>query len=519
MIGFSQRQLVLSLDIGTSTLKVGVFDLDGNLVHVESREQELILLSDNRVEQSLAETWEKITDAVKVTLAVNEVYRNIAAISVSVQRGSVIPLDQHGNPLSNQIVWMDKRGLPYVEMVNRLIGKERYYYTAGHSLSYITGASKVLWYQHAGGDLWEEASVIGTPQTFFLHRLGSDGLVCDHSSGTYHFPFNIEKKDWSKEIAADLGFPLEKLPKVVRSTDIVGHLSKSSAEELSLEEGIPIVAGGGDGQCAAAGCGAIVPGICMINIGTATGVQIYLERPTRNPGMIFTCSGHVVPDAWESEGHTQASGTVFRWFRDEFGMMETICAQKQNEDVYDYLINEAIQTPPGAEGLLFIPTFNGTTGPVSEPLAKGCLVGLSLRHKKQHIIRALLEGITMEIRWMLESISKSGASIQEIRLSAGGSKNPHWNQIHANILGRPVSTVLNRDAGLVGAAMCAAVGIGAYDTLIDASEKFVKLKEKFYPQEGTKIIYDLMYDEYLKTFNTLRETRLFDSLDERSSLM
>jgi len=510
------NKLILSLDIGTSTLKVGVFDFEGNLVHVETREQELIFLSDNRVEQSLEETWGKIIEAVKAILAIDDTYRNVSAISVSVQRGSVISLDQHGNPLSNQIVWMDKRGLPYVEMVNQIIGRERYYHTSGHSLSYITGASKVLWYQHAGDDLWRDASVIGTPQTYYLNRLGSDNFVCDHSSGTYHFPFNIEKKDWSIEIAKDLEFPLEKLPTVVRSTDIVGHLSKKSAEELHLEEGIPIIAGGGDGQCAAAGCGAIVPGICMINIGTATGVQVYLEKPTRDPGMIFTCSGHVVPDGWESEGHTQASGAVFRWFRDQFGKLETIVADNQNLDGYDILINEAIQTPAGANGLLFIPTFNGTTGPVSEPSAKGCLIGLSLRHEKKHIIRALLEGITMEIRWMLESISETIAPLQEIRLSAGGSKNPHWNQIHADILGRQVSTLQNRDTGLVGAAMCAAVGIGVYNSLIDAAAKFVKVKDVYLPQDGSSAIYDRIYEEYLTAFNTLCESGVFESQDRRS---
>ncbi len=517
-MNLSTQAFLLSIDIGTSALKVGIFDLDGNLICVESREQELIFLPDDRVEQSLEGTWQIISDSVRTILSMDGDYKNIRAIAVSVQRGSVVPLDEDGEPLSNQVVWMDKRGLPYVEMVNRVIGEERYYKTAGHSLSYITGASKILWHQKSGGDLWEKASVIGTPQTYFLRRLGSEGFVCDHSSGTYHFPLDIDRKDWSSDIAKDLGFPLEKLPRVVKSTAVVGRLSKEAATDLCLEEGIPVIAGGGDGQCAAAGCGAIAPGICMINIGTATGVQVYLDKPRRDPGMIFTCSGHVVADGWESEGHTQASGTVFRWFRDHFGQSEIKYAEEHDLDGYNVLVKEAGFAPAGANGLLFIPTFNGTTGPVSEPYAKGCILGLTLRHEKKHIIRALLEGVTMEIRWMLESIIATGVSVKEIRISAGGSRNPIWNQIHADILHRPVSTLTNTEAALVGAAMCAAVGVGEYDNLADAAVKFVKVKDEYLPREENAAIYDLMYEEYLTAFKALCASGVFQSLNRRMGI-
>lgn len=508
------RKLIISIDIGTSALKVGLFDVDGNLLKLESNDQKLIYPKSNRVEQSPLETWQLIKKSIN-SFNKDHYSKDVVAISIAVQRGSVIPLDKLGRPLSNQVVWMDKRGVPYVDKVFNIIGKERYYMTAGHSLSYISGASKVIWYQYEGNEIWENCSVIGTPQTYFLRRLGCEDLVCDYSSGTYHFPFNIDIKEWSKEIAHDLNFPIEKLPKLVKATDIVGYLSKNVAEELGLNEGIPIIAGGGDGQCASAGCGAITPGIGMVNIGTATGVQFFLEKPYRNPGMIFSCSGHVVADGWESEGHTQASGSVFRWFKEQFGDIETAVAKYHMSDPYDLLIEEASLTPVGSEGLLFIPTFNGTTAPLYEPTAKGCLIGLTQSHTRNHVIRALLEGISLEIRWILESFLDTGMKLNEIRLVAGGSKNSYWNQIHANIFNRPVSTIQNPDAALVGAAMCAAVGIGIYQNLMEASQAFVNIKESYFPHKNDSLKYQELFADYKKVFLTLRETGIFQDTERR----
>lgn len=505
------QRFVIALDIGTSALKVGLFDINGDLIQVETREQEFIFPKSDWFEQDPDVTWELIKDSIH-TLVNAHGHQTIDAISVTVQRGSVIALDVNGKPLSNLVVWMDKRGREYAEHVNQLIGKERYYQTAGHSISYITGASKVLWFHSEGEEAWEECAVIGSPQTYFLKRLGSDNLVIDYSSGTYHFPMDIDIKEWSREIARELDFPLEKLPQIVSAVDVVGYLPQSVAQELRLKAGIPIIAGGGDGQCAAAGSGAIVPGICMINIGTGTGIQFYLEKPTRNPGMVFSCSGHVVPDAWESEGHTQASGAVFRWFRDEFGDKEY---EGEDDRGFNELVDEAMLAPPTAEGLLFLPTFNGCTTPRQEPNARGCLLGLSLNHKKSHVIRAVLEGITLEIKWILESFKETGARVDEIRLVGGGSRNIHWNQIHADILDHPVSTVQYPDAAMVGCAMCAAVGLGEYPTLLEASKHFIRIKEEFIPQAKNKAIYQTLYTDYVNAFNQITQSSIFKDVEKR----
>jgi xylulokinase len=342
--------------------------------------------------------------------------------------------------------------------------------------------------------------------------LGCEDFVCSQSTGTYLFPTIIDRKKWSVEIARALDFPLDKLPRQVSGVEVVGQLHRRVAQEFGLKAEIPIVAGGGDGQCAAAGCGVLQPGLGLINIGTGAGVQTYLPQPLGDPKMVLNCAAHVDPSAWEMEGHTQASGAVFKWFRDEFGAMEIALQQKSRLDAFDVLIEEAIASPPGADGLLCLPTFNGSTAPVIDQNSRGILLGMNLSHSRSHVIRAFLEGISMEIRWMLDAIEATGASIHEIRLAGGGARNKSWNQIHANILGRPVRTLEITDAALVGAGMCAAVGVGAYANLQAAAEKFVKLKEIVEPQPEYEPIYQALYETYQRTFILLSENRLFERL-------
>lgn len=504
----TQNKLILAIDIGTTTLKVGLFNTNGKLLKIETREQQLIFRGHGRVEQSVIETWRLITESIRAILT-DQNKGSVSAITLSVQRGSVIPLDSSGDPLSDQIVWMDNRGLPYVEWIQNEVGLEKYYNISGHGLSNITGVSKLLWLRHEDCLQWEKTKVVGTPQTLFLRWLGCREFVCDHSSGTYHFPLDIDKKQWSRELATELDYPIEKLPKLVTSTGIVGELSKIASSEFGLRPGIPLVAGGGDGQCAAAGCGVISPGLAMINIGTGAGVQCYLHTPFRDPACVLYLAAHVVSEGWEMEAHTQASGAVFKWLRDKFGYSAEPDGVNSHHETYDQLIDQARTVPSGADGLLLIPTFNGSTGPRVDMHARGVLLGLTLSHEKRHVIRAFLEGISLEIRWMLDAMVNSGVKIKEIRLVGGGSRNPHWNQIHADILDQPISTLEQMESALVGAAMCASVAIEEYQNLNEAARQFVRVKETIDPQTKNRPVYQIAYETYKQVYNLLCDKFVF----------
>lgn len=507
--------LVLSLDLGTTAIKVGLFSAEGRLLRVETREQRLIFLDGERVEQSPKETWELIADAIRQVIQ-GYLPTAVTAIALALQRGTVIPLDRDGQPLSDFIVWMDKRGLPIAEEIESQVSPIAYYDIAGHPISYITGVSKVLWiYRHSQAIL-SQIGAIAPPETLFLRWLGCEELVCAHSTGTYLFPFRIEEKTWSAKLADALDFPLECLPKLVTSVEVVGKLSKQAAAMFGLPPGIALVPGGGDGQCAAAGCGVIRPGLCMINIGTAAGVQTYLPQPLKDPNHVLNCAAHVVPDGWEMEGHTQSSGAVFRWCRDELGAVELALQRTSRLDAYDLLVEQAMLAPPGCDGLLFLPLFNGSTAPKIDQQARGVFLGLSLAHKRSHLIRAILEGISLEIRWMLDTIATAGAGIQEVRLAGGGARNHYWNQIHADILDRPVSTLDITDAALVGAAMCGAIATGHYRDFNEAAQNFIRIKETIEPHPKNHAVYQTAYQNYRDVFSLLSDSGIFKQLKRQT---
>jgi xylulokinase len=503
--------LVLSFDLGTTAIKVGLFSVEGQLLRLESREQRLIFLEGGRVEQSPIETWKLIADATRQVIQGFHPSA-VKAIALALQRGTVIPLDRDGQPLSDFIVWMDKRGLPITEWMESQVDPATYYNIAGHPISYITGVSKVLWIHRYAQDIQSKIHVIAPPETLFLRWLGCEELVCSHSSGTYLFPFRIEEKTWSEEFSEAFNFPLKRLPNLATSVEVVGKLSKQAADTLGLPPGIALVPGGGDGQCAALGCGVIRSGLCMINIGTATGVQTYLPQPLKDPNHILNCAAHVVPEGWEMEGHTQSSGAVLRWCRDELGAAELAIQRVTKLDAFDLLVEQARIAPPGCDGLLFLPLFNGSTAPKIDQEARGAFLGLSLSHKRNHLIRAILEGISLEIRWMLDTIAAVGADIQEVRLVGGGARNPHWNRIHADILNRPIRTLHITDAALVGAAMCAAIAAGYYNSVDEAASNFIQIKEKIEPNPENRSVYEATYQNYRDVFSLLSDSGIFKQL-------
>ncbi|MCC7359282.1 MAG: hypothetical protein IT317_07390 [Anaerolineales bacterium] len=504
----ARDRLILSLDLGTTAIKVGLFTAAGDLLRLAAREQRLLFPGPGRVEQSLAATWQLAGEAARELLTGLEP-ADVQAVVLTNQRGSVVPLDVTGRPLTDLIVWMDRRGLSQVQRLETAIGRQAYYQTSGHPIVPITGVTKILWLQHLAPEVWADAAVVGPPQTIFLRWLGCAEAVADYSSGSYLFPCDIRARQFSRPLAEALHFPLDRLPRLVPATEIVGHLSAPAAQHLGLPSGLPLGAGGGDGQCAAAGTGVVAPGSVMVNVGTAAGVQVFLPQPAFDPAQTLNCAAHVVPGAWELEAHTQASGTVFRWFRDELGGAEQLVARHSHHDAYDLLIAQAADAPPGSDGLLFLPTFNGATAPVVDPYARGAFIGLQLAHRRGHLIRALLEGIALEIRWMLDALAAAGAQVQEVRLAGGGSRNPLWNQIQADIYDRPVRTVSHPDAALVGAAMCAAVALGWYPDFTRAAEAFVGLGPVLHPRPATRSVYDQAYARYVRLFRLLSEQQAF----------
>ncbi len=201
-----------------------------------------------------------------------------------------------------------------------------------------------------------------------------------------------------------------------------------------------------------------------------------------------------------------------RWLRDTFGAAELALERSSTLDAYDLLVAQAQTAPPGAEGLIFIPTFNGSSAPIVDLYARSCLLGLSLNHTRGHVIRALLEGISMELRWMLDAIKEAGAEVNAIYLAGGGASNSIWNQIHANIFDQSVHTLRISNAAMTGAAMCAAIGLGFYQDWQSAANAFIEIEAVLEPQPEHRPVYEQLYATYKDFFRLLSDSGLMRRL-------
>jgi xylulokinase len=276
--------------------------------------------------------------------------------------------------------------------------------------------------------------------------------------------------------------------------------------------GVPLVIGGGDQQCAALGSGMIHLGQSLLNIGTASAVMAAVNEPVRDPNSIIPCVCHAAPGQWEMEGHTQASGIVLQRYRDEFSDREKLEAHKTQGDVYDLITQQASQSTPGAQGLMFLPMMNGSTAPRDEPSGSAALIGLKISHTKADILRSILEGICYENRWMLETMIQSGSAMENIFITGGASKSVFWNQLHADILKHPVVQVQTSNAALVGAAICAGIGIGLFADASEGVRRLVRFGDTFQPVANGVKAYDVLFERFTRTYAMLCDQDIFKDL-------
>jgi xylulokinase len=265
--------------------------------------------------------------------------------------------------------------------------------------------------------------------------------------------------------------------------------------------------------------GVAEPGYVSVGIGTGGGVLTYLDQPLRHPDRALNCLPHAVPGAWEIEGICLASGATYKWYRDVLGTYEKIAAGGLNMDPYEILNAEASLAAPGSSGLLVMPALAGSGAPNWYPKARGVILGLTLATDKKALTRAILEGVCLEIRWMLEATQKLGVPIKEMRIWGGAAKSSLWNQIAADVYGVPVAQTAVSEAGLVGAAICAGVGVGMFENAREGARRMVRVERCFEPNPLLRAHYDELFDLYQTVYRALREAGVFERLADLAGNM
>jgi xylulokinase len=507
--------LLIGLDLGTTALKCAAYCEDGRLVASATKEYQLLTPAADVVEVHPFTYWSEFSAAIGELLAHPEVDADeVVALGISAQGETLLPVLGDGSPSRNAIVWLDGRASAESdELADRFEEKEFYEITGQPSMLPTWPAAKILWLARHEAATFERTARFLLIEDYFLWRLTGE-YVSEGSLLTSTCYWNFRTKQYWPEMLDALGIDTSKLPGIVEPGVAVGRVLPEVARELGLPTATIVCTGALDQACGAIGVGTVGPGRFSENTGAAVALCATLAEARLDPARRMPCHYHGVPDTYMFHTFT-SGGVVLRWFRDNFSEAEMSVAAATGQDAYDLLAKEASTIAPGAEGLVLIPHLQGAMAPESNANARGAIVGLSLRHGRAHVARAILESIAFVVRRNVEVLEDLGLEIPEIRALGGGARSKLWKQIEADVTKRPVLTTRQPDAATLGAAILAGVGIGRYPSAQQAAEEMVQIDETFYPREANFALYDETYSIYKETYEAL--CPVYDSLAGVSS--
>lgn len=506
-----EAKYIACIDVGTTGCRTIIFSSLGKPVSQAYEEYTSIFLSPTWIDHDPS-TW---INGARSTLkqAVKQFPgdpNDIAAICVISQRATFIPVDPEGHPLDNAILWQDKRSTAQAGRIRAELGAEFVYKKTGLRIDPYFSLPKLLWLMENKPRVIQEAHKLLSVHDLVVHFLTGE-FIMDWTQASRTMLFNINTLEWDAEICEHFHIPMEKLPRAIAPGTVVGGLRHTLHTEFNLRPDIPVVAVGGDQQAAAVGLGVVAPGLMCVNTGTGSFILAHSERPAFDPEQRVICTASAVAGRWLIEASIFTSGSVYRWFRDNFAMIEKNAARELDIDAYDLLNSEMKYTSPGAEGILLIPHFAGTAAPYWDPEATGVFFGLTLGHKRSQLIRALLEGICFEIQKNIRIIEALTREITEIRVSGGATRSTTFNQMQADVYGKSVLRGLSEQSSALGAMLVAATGIGLYPDVtaaIDAAVAFDNHNRR-HPDAAVHELYEEMLDLHDALYAALASNGLY----------
>lgn len=505
---------VIGVDIGTQSTKALLCDGRGRIVAQHSEGYH------PQTPQPLwAEQWPGVwLDAVFAGIAGCVTHARSAeagfagskvrAICVSsLYGGSGIPVDDRFEPLHACLIWMDRRASAEVEWVRSNLDIDRLRTITGNGVDSYYGFTKMLWLRNNKPEVWSRTRYLLPPNAFVIHRLTGEIAVDRSSAGNIGGVYDIERRTWSAELLGALGIPPAMMPeRLVESSDVVGGLTEEAADRLGLPAGLPVVAGGVDAAVATLAAGVTRPGQHVAMIGSSMCWGFVSRDVDARHGLVSMPHVFGGPrDAYVFGGAITA-GAAVTWFRDNFCLEESAAGVRSGVDVHDLLEAGAIRVQEGSEGILFLPYLMGERSPVWDGKASGAFVGLSLYHKRDHLYRAVLEGVGFALRHNIEAGAKGAASLDQTLVVVGGAaKSDLWMQIIADVTGRPVLTIREEVEAAMGAALLAAYGVGLV-TAENVRRGWVTLVPRATPRPRATGIYDRLFETYKALYPVLKAT-------------
>ena len=495
---------LLGIDVGTTSVKVVAVDEMGRVLAEEEVEQPVSVPRPGWSEQHPETWWRSTRDAVSTIMSALgslPATVDVRAIGLSGQMHSSVFLDHAGEVIRPALLWNDVRTTRQCHQMTDALGLDGLRRTVGNLALEGFTAPKLLWLRENEPDAYDRLRTLLLPKDYIRYRLTGE-LATEPSDAAGTLLFDVRRRCWSDEVLSALGISPDLLPGIVGSTEVSGIVTPSVARELGLPGSTPVIGGGADNAAGAVGSGVVVPGRVQSSIGTSGALATPVGRPRVDDEMRLHTFCHSVPDMWYLMGVVLSAGNALRWLRDILS---------EGGDVsYDLLTKEATDVDPGSDGLLFLPYLTGERTPHNDPNARGVFFGLHLGHTRGHLARAVMEGVTFALRDSLELMRPMLDSIPEVRAIGGGARSPLWRQLQADVFGTPVLSLGDTGGPAYGAAIMAAVGIGVFDSIEEAADRWVSVDETTEPDVRRLQIYDELYQRFRDLYPSLKK-RFADS--------
>ena len=487
----------LGIDTSTTSSKALLIDESGVVIAVASSQHTLQTPKPLWSEQDPHEWWTAVSASIRLVLEKANIRgEQIGAVGLTGQMHGLVLLDEAGNVLRPAILWNDQRTQSQCDEIHARIGREKFIRITGNVA--LTGftAPKILWVKENEPEHYARAKHVLLPKDYIRYRL-TGVYAMDKADGAGTVLFDLQARNWSAEVLAALEIPFEWMPETFEGPECTGYVTEEAASLTGLKAGTPVVAGGGDQAAQAVGVGAVEPGIVGLTVGTSGVVFATTPSALIEPKGRLHAFCHAVPGLWHFMGVMLSAAGSLQWYRDTL----------TRDMSFDDLLKEAEIVPAGSDGLQFLPYLTGERTPHPDPLARGAFIGLTVRHGRGHMTRAVLEGVSFGLRDSFMLIQNAGlGSITQVRASGGGTKGALWRQIMASVLEAELVTVNTTEGAAYGAALLAGVGAGAWNDVRSACKACIKITESTQPDASQVETYRKAYPLYQELYPILKST-------------
>jgi len=490
-------QLLLGVDVGTYSSKGVLVEPNGNILNSHVVEHKMDVPQPGWAEQDADEIWWK--DVIQICRVLVDGFsiksEDIAGVAFSAIGPTLVVLDDQDKPLRPGILYgVDTRATEEIDILNRKIGEDTVFEFSKMAFTSQSIGPKILWVKRNEPKIWKKVKHLTTASSYLVLRATGEKVIDRHTASHYMPLIDMQKLEWSNRFSEDL-VDLRMLPRLGWSDHQAGVITSKAAEETGLKIGTPVAVGTVDALSEAISVGAVSPGDLMIMYGSTTFFILVTENPIPDPRVWTT--GGAFKGQYNLAAGMSTTGSITRWFRDEF------TRDIPTDQGYGHLFSAAENIEPGAGGLIVLPYFSGERTPINDPNARGIIAGLTLSHTREHVFRAMLEGVAYGIRHNIETFQNMGAPIIRILAVGGGTKSTIWPRIVSSVC--KVKQIIPELT--IGASYGDAFLAGLSSGILQRSDlsSWVKVGKEIVPDTKQMNFYELYFQQYRKLYENTRE--------------